>query len=193
MSPQQYFLNDVAALPGGGFLATQMFDTSSPVWGGIRTALGLHKGQVYRWRASGGFTPIPSTQHKFPNGIVVDAEGRHFFVNYGAPGAVRKYRISDGQEVASVDVASPDNLSWADNGQLLAVSQRFSLWELLSDRPLAFAIVAMDPETMVAREIFTSGQVPVIAATVAVEAGEYFYIGSYRGDRIVKVHRDRLH
>ncbi len=101
--------------------------------------------------------------------------------------------MSDGQEVGSVEVASPDNLSWADNGQLLAVSQRFSLWELLSDRPLAFAIVAMNPETMAAREIFSADQVPGVAATVAVEAGEYVYIGSYRGDRIVKVPRDHLH
>lgn len=52
---------------------------------------------------------------------------------------------------------------------------------------LPFAIVAVDPRTLERRTVLEHGGAPMGAATVAQQVGEDLYLGSFAGDRIVRV------
>ena len=53
--------------------------------------------------------------------------------------------------------------------------------------PLSFEIVALDPETLEGELVFANEGAPMGAGTVAVEVGSDLLIGSFAGDRIIKV------
>lgn len=198
-APQGTHFNDVVMLPGGGFLVTHMFDSRWLLVGMAKTALGLDSGTVYRWDET-GYQPLEPTAAPFPNGIALAGDGEHLFVNIYGEGEVRKYRMSDLAQVGVAPVPGPDNLSWAGNGKLLVASHRYNWRKLTDGLPppgggpgrLRFAIVAIDPQTMDSKVILEREGAPMGAATVAVEAAGYLYLGSFMGDRMIKVPLEQL-
>lgn len=195
LAPENANFNDLAGVSDGSVLVTHMFDARNLLWGMFLTMIGLDEGLIYRWSSEGGFEALEKTVAPFPNGIALAADEEHFFVNIYSAGEVRKYRLSDQELIGSAAVPGPDNLSWASNGMLLAASHRHRLTNMLDalpaddggPSPLRFAVVAIDPETMTARDILIQEGPPMGAGTVAQEAAGFLYIGSYLGDRIIKV------
>ncbi len=193
--PEQAHFNDVAGLPDGGFLVTHMGDIDSPIGNMLRFALGMDTGFVYRWTPQQGFTPVPGTEGALPNGIILAPDGASFFLNVYFGNEVRHYSLPDFRLLGSAELQRPDNASFTRDGRLLVASQRASLWQLLESmnhgyaRPslLPFAIVEIDPETMAVHTILEREGPPMGAGTVAVEHGDSLYIGSYVGDRLIKV------
>ena len=53
--------------------------------------------------------------------------------------------------------------------------------------PTAFAIVALDPETLAQRELYAGSGPPMGAGTAAVEVDGELVIGSFAGDRLLRV------
>lgn len=111
-APAPLFLNDIAPLPDGGFVATHMFDRALPA--ATRNAMflaGQPTGSVMRWSASSGWAAIPNSQGVFPNGIDVSADGRWiaFAETYGH--RLNRLRL-DGSARTSVALAmQPDNVT----------------------------------------------------------------------------------
>ena len=64
------------------------------------------------------------------------------------------------------------------------ISKRYPLVELAT--AAAFAIVAVDPDSMKAQTILEHRGAPMGAATVAQQVGDHLYLGSFVGDRIVR-------
>ncbi len=194
-APQQGFFNDVAALPGDGFLVTHMADKDSQMWQLFLSLFGVDTGFVYRWDQAKGYYPVSGTEGKMPNGVAVSPDGVTFFVNQYFDNELRKYDLATGKLLGAVSVEKPDNLSWNPRGKLYVASQHASLFELLkslnskTSEPslLPFSIYEVDPQTMQKKLVVERDGKPMGAGTVAVEVDGYLYIGSYAGDRMIKV------
>jgi hypothetical protein len=195
IAPADASFNDVAALPGQGFVVSHMYPRDSAGSGFFKALLGFDTGHVYRWTPAAGFEVLPGTEAPFPNGIVVSADGEHLYMNSWAGGEVRKYSLVNSSLVASAEISSPDNSSWTSDGRLLVASHRYSWTNILSGFPnedgspatMPFAIVELDPQTMNSATLVELEGPPMGAGTVAVELAGYLFIGSYTGDRIIRV------
>jgi hypothetical protein len=193
--PDQGNINDVAALPDGGFLVTHMADKDSEMWQLFLSFFGVDSGYVYRWDANNGFSVVPGTQGKMPNGILLSPDGKSFFLNIYFGNEMRKYDLVSGELLGSVEVDKPDNLSWSPRGKILLASHHASLGDLLSSLDqegsepslLPFSIVEIDPETLEKRVLIRHEGKPMGAGTVAIELNGFVYIGSYTGDRMIKM------
>ena len=100
-----------------------------------------------------------------------------------------------GEVEARAAVPQPDNLTWASDGRLRVASLRGAMRELLSCNglehgscPMPFAIVALDPNTMATETVYEGGPgTPSGAGTVGLEIDGGLLIGTFAGDRIVRV------
>jgi hypothetical protein len=81
-----------------------------------------------------------------------------------------------------------DNLRWSKSGTLLAVGHRLSDNQECGG-PLCideWELAEVDPETMTARTLATKRSMNgFTGATVAIEAEDGFWLGTFDGDRIV--------
>lgn len=195
LAPPQGNFNDVAALPDGGFIVTHMADKDSEVSSLLLALAGFNSGYVYRWDAANGFRAVPGTQSRYPNGIILGPDGRSFFLNAYFGNSVTHHDLDSGRVLGKAQVLRPDNSSWSASGKLLVASHRGSIWGILNSvrQPvnevslLPFAVVEVDPQTMTTNDLLEREGPPMGAGTVAVEVGAWYYIGSYLGDRLVKV------
>jgi hypothetical protein len=193
--PDQANINDVAALPDGGFLVTHIADKDGQMWQLFLSFFGRNTGFVYRWDVNAGLTVVAGTEGKLPNGILLSPDGRDFFLNVYFDNELRKYNLASGELLGTVDIQQPDNLSWSPRGKLLVASHHASLPALLSSlsqqgsepSPLPFSIIEVDPESLEKRVLVRREGPPMGAGTVAVELDDFLYIGSYLGDRIIKM------
>jgi len=108
---------------------------------------------------------------------------------------LRKHDLASGKVLGSVALDKPDNLSWNPRGNLYVASQHASLFQLLESLDkktpgpslLPFSIYEVNPETMEKTLVLHREGKPMGAGTVAVELDGHLYIGSYVGDRMIKV------
>ena len=195
--PNDEYMNDVAALSDGGFVASHMFDKHLPYFMGKSTGLwkgllGINTGYLFEWHSEVGFKIIPGSQGAFINGLSISADERMVFANAMLAGEVRKIDRLKGELVAVAEVVRPDNSSWDVDGQLLVVSQSFSSLDILACMdesvllcPVEFRVIRIDPKTMRTETILVQEGSPMGAGTVATQLGNKLYIGSFQSDRIV--------
>ncbi|MEE4451431.1 hypothetical protein [Novosphingobium resinovorum] len=196
VAPASSHLNDVAALPGGGFLVSTMHmganeETRSAA---VKAAKGENTGFLWRWTPGSGISRQAGSDAPMPNGVQVDAAGRYAYVNTASKGGdVRKLDLASGQVVGTVAVPNPDNGSWTADGRLLVagVAAGPKPMHCFKDPgapcPAPSEVYAIDVETMQAERIFAHSGAPINAATVAVQAGDDLLVGSCFGDTIVTV------
>jgi hypothetical protein len=188
------FLNDVAALPDGGFVTTHMFPRGSTLWPLLKATLGLSTGWVLEWHPGAGFQKVPGSDGPMPNGIEASPDGESLFIDLYLGDEVRKISRKSGEMLASVEIASPDNVLWSPDGSLLVASHNAPLNEMLAcgeiERgacPFHFSIVQLDPESLKPRALYENVGPPMGAGTAALRIGDELVIGSFKGDRILRV------
>lgn len=200
--PGPGFLNDVAALPGGGFVASRMFDGR----GGAGTALGLLRlllgqdtGRVLEWTPDAGWRELPGSAAPAPNGVAVSADGERVFAAVWGPGGLIRVRRHGDPERAAMGLPfHADNLSWTPEGRLLVAGQQGSIGSILACRRLeagtcgvAFAVAAIDPDSLQVESVLEhSGRETMGMATVAVERDGEIWLGTAFGDRVARFRRD---
>ncbi len=189
--------NDVAALPGGGFVATNMYPRNwglGRFWMTLRALLGWNTGYLLEWTPAVGWRQIPNSKASYPNGIEVSPDGEIlYFGAFGSSEFVRLQR-SDGSERTSIVIPHPDNLTWSRDGRLLVTAHSAPLTQLMSCQSIeegacgtSFAVYAIDPETLKPALLLEhAGGPPMGAGSVAVQIGDEIFIGSFVGDRIVR-------
>lgn len=195
IAPEAGNFNDVIGLADGSLLVTHMADRRRQLWSALLAAFGRDTGFVYRWTPQSGFVPLPGTEGAHPNGILLAPDEQSFYLNIYFGGSVRRHAVDSGALLAEVAVEKPDNSSWADDGSLLVASHQASLWQLFRSLEqdhgepslLPFTVVAIDPASMTARPLLQREGPPMGAGTVALQRGGDLYIGSYVGDRIVRL------
>lgn len=196
VAPTSSHLNDVAALPGGGFLVTTMHmgDNTETRAAGLKAARGENTGFLWRWEPGQGIRRQPGSDAPMPNGVQIDRAGRFAYINSASKGGdVRKLDLATGQIVGSVAVPNPDNGSWTADGRLLVAGVAAGPKPMecfkrpAAPCPAASEVYALNVDTMTAERIFAHAGPPLNAATVAVQAGEDLLIGSLFGDNFVAV------
>lgn len=197
--PAGTFVNDVALLKNGGYIASHMHDKDAAHLLGINSGLlkailGMDTGYVMEWQPASGFRVLEQSHGAFINGVEVSADDQNVFASVYFGDEVRKLDRLSGKQLGSAAVSRSDNLSWDDQGMLLAASHNGSLKEQMacfgkpgSTCSLPFSISRIDPANMHSEVILSHSGAPMGAATVAREVDGYLYLGSFSGDRIVKL------
>ena len=196
--PEGGQINDVVAARHGGFYVSRMKTKDSWLdW--PRVMLGWSTGYVWYWTRGHGYTPVPSTEGPMPNGVELSPDEKFLFVNMSGASGVRKVRLQDGEAVAEAPIEAPDNLTWSADGRLLVASQLGSLpeflacWDIADDDTACgypFAIIALDPDSLAMETVFAHRGPPMGAGTSALLVNGVLYVGSYVGDRLIKVPLD---
>jgi hypothetical protein len=202
LPPDGSMLNDVAATPNGGFLITHMMTRGSSTAGMFveymkSSLFGANSGYVLEWRPNEGFRRLVSSEGAVPNGIEIAPDGETVFVNYSARGEIRRInRRSDEVEASNTALPPLDNATWAPDGRLLVAGTLADALSMMGctnletgSCPGAFAIIAIDPETLESETLYDGGpNTPSGAGTVGLHVSDgSLLIGTFAGDRIVRV------
>lgn len=189
--PGDPFINDVAGLPGGGFVATHMWDKALAFDDVVaRLTGGEATGWVWQWLPGAGFSKLPGSDDLMPNGIAVSREGSKVFVNVYMGNRTVRFDRATGAREGEFEVRSPDNIVLGEDGHLWVASHLNDPIEgrCAEGHPgpclLPFRVVRADPETMQAEVVLEHEGEPMGYATVALPHGGRVYLGTASGDRI---------
>ena len=193
------FMNDVAVLKDGGFVASHMFDKRAPhVLGtsvdAMKAIIGMHTGYVFEWQKASGFRILSESHSAMPNGVEISKDDSIVFANIYFGGEMLKLDRMSGKRLGSLPIHKGDNLAWDSKGALLNVSHTGPLSEevLCMKQPgrtcaLEYQVHRIDPKTLKSEVLFAHVGAPMGAATVAREANGSLYLGTFTGNRMVKM------
>lgn len=182
-------LNDVAALPGGGFLVSHMMARSE---GDLMAAMAQtgDTGHIWRWRPGRGVDKLPGSDSNLPNGVAVSDDGRHVYIAETGRRQVRKLDYASGEHLGAASVAA-DNFTWTPDGRLLTAGITGAMPEGCMTSPgpclAPFHIAAIDPETMAVTVLHRQNGPPMGAGSVAVLVGDTLYAGSFKGHQLLRI------
>jgi hypothetical protein len=193
--PPHTFANDVVAIPGGGFAVTSIIDPADKDY--VRKLEhGENTGYVLEWHAGKGFGKVPGSDTSGTNGIEVDRDGRHFFID--AWGSKEVVRITRGQtpvERVAVKIGMRvDNSAWRRDGHLMIAGQVDTVKHVFDNylgseefSPSPYQVVELDPDTMKVRLLFSESDTRVFSgATTPIHVKDEIWVGSVRNNRIIR-------
>jgi hypothetical protein len=192
--PENAVLNDVAALPDGGFAVTHMYQRENEMLAQLKSLLGLNKGHVWRWVPGQEISIMANSRARMPNGIEVAADGKSLWVNNYLEGEVRQLDVATEAILSTIAVPNIDNSAWLEDGRLLIASHLspmtmapcFGLTE--GSCGSGYQLVAPDTKTGETEIIFKREQGGVFGpATVAVPYQGTLYAGSFSGNRMARI------
>ncbi|MFA5495664.1 MAG: SMP-30/gluconolactonase/LRE family protein [Porticoccaceae bacterium] len=187
--PEDSALNDVAALPGGGFLTSHMVTLGDLDMMEAMTLKG-DTGHLWRWLPGQAVDKLPGSDSNLTNGVAVSSDGRHVFIAESGEGRVLKIDYQTGEKLGAVD-AFPDNFSWAPDGRLLVTGISGALPDTCMTSPgpclAPFQVRAIDPDTLETTILHEQAGPPMGAGTVGVVVGDYLYVGSFIGNQLLRV------
>jgi len=207
LPPPETLLNDVVALSDGQVFATKMMAPTNAVgmmatYAAV-TTVAPDTGHVLRWAQGEGVSVVDNTSGSMPNGI--EARGRELFINYSGVGEIRVVDVDDAQVKRRMFFDALDNATWAPDGRLLVAEARADSADAMAcftqaedapvaQCPIAYAIVAVDPDTLMATDFYVGGDdgsgAPVAdgAGTVGLLVDDdTLLVGTFAGDRIALV------
>ncbi|MEP7243286.1 MAG: hypothetical protein ABI885_06320 [Gammaproteobacteria bacterium] len=188
--------NGVVGLPAGGFI-TSNFKDPGDADAFKKMSAGQVTGNVLEWHAESGWTPLPGSAMSGANGLALSSDGKWLFVA-GWPGKnVTRYERTGKTWAKRNSIATgflTDNLRWLADGSLLAAGQDANMPAVFECRPpqcrVGSAAAKIDPRTMQVRRVVTyAGNGSFEGATTAIEVGNEFWLGSFKGDRVARLPR----
>jgi hypothetical protein len=184
VAPGSIGLNSVHALEGGGFVATDFLARGIDAAGRGRMLEGEPNGDLWEWHTGTGWRTLPGTRAAGANGLAISPDSKIFYV--AAWGSQSFFRLDRGQTPPKRDEVKlgfrVDNIRWASDGTILAAGQAGVGG---TDAP-ATVVVKVHPKTLAVREVLRRPNDAAFAnGTVAVEVGRNWWIGTFRGDRIL--------
>ena len=185
------FMNDVVGLSSGDVIYTRMFHDAGTVEM-LLSLIGFDTGDLWRWSKQTGPQLLPGTTANQPNGLEISPDERHVFANMYVTQELWKVDVDTGEIIDVAAVANADNSAWGSDGRLWVTTHTAPLSDMIAcagSQELAcgasFAVIAVDPETMMTETIFAHAGPPMGAATVAVPQAGRVYMGSFVGDRLM--------
>jgi SMP-30/Gluconolactonase/LRE-like region len=174
--------NSVVGLRDGSIVFTKFFDTGDAT--GIQDVMaGKVTGVVYHWVPGKGTSEVPDSQLSGDNGLLASPDGKTLYINAYGTREVWKVPLNGKGQKASAKVEfNPDNLRWGVDGQILITGQ---FRDLSKSGPTDWGVARLDPETMHVTTLLTApGMAEFDNATTAVRAGNFLWLGTFKGDRI---------
>lgn len=194
--PADKVLNDVAALPDGGFVASHMGD---PQHFGNSAGLdfllsGATTGTLVEWRPGKVLRDLPGSATAFPNGVAVSRDGRMVYLGAWTGRQVVKYDRQSARVVGSVTLDfMVDNLSWSPQGNLLAAGAnsvqevRRCIDSQARDCGNPYTVAEIDPTDMTARTLHRGLAGEMAGTSVAVQDAGTLYVSGFATDRILAI------
>jgi hypothetical protein len=185
--------NGVVGLPDGGFITTNFRDPKDQD-AFKKMSAGQITGNVMEWRPKSGWTPLPDSAMSGANGLALSNDGKWLYVA-GWPGKnVTRFERTGDKWTKRDSIPTgilTDNLRWMADGSLLAAGQDANMPAVFECRPpcrVGSAAVKIDPRTLKTRRVVSyAGNESFEGATTAIEVGNEYWIGSYRGDRVARL------
>lgn len=188
------WINDVAMLADGGFVATHMMSRALAATLLDRPpADGVKSGALVTWQRGVGWRKIPGTEGALPNGVQASRDGRTIYVDMYLENTVAAFARDTGRLLWRASLGgAPDNVSIRPDGNLLVSTHPVSLArirdECLSKSvdlcELPFIVYGVNASTGAVRELHAGAGAPIGGVTVAVESRGQIYFGAYAGNRI---------
>jgi hypothetical protein len=200
LMPPGVSANDVAFLPGGGFVVTNFmraFDEIGPaaIWTMLKIGLGARTGSVLMWEPGQPIIEIENSEGSAPNGIEVSADGKEIFVAEWGGELIYRLQLSDSAPPRRDEIQldqNPDNLTWMRDGRLLVAGQHgglsvsmgcASIQDAGCDIGYSVYAITASPAMLEATKLFEGRG----AASVALEVGNEIFVGFFVGDQIERV------
>ena len=184
--PSDVYLNSVAPLADGGFVATQFYDPGKGNMGTILT--GAITGDVLEWHPGGSVTHVAGTSLSGANGIETNDAGRVLYVAaWGSRELLRFDRTGKTLAVKRVPLDfAPDNLRWsADHRTLLITGQKFAVGGNGPLKMEGWRVLRVKPDTLETSLVHDAGaDVTLQGVSVGVEVDGRLWVGPFRGDRV---------
>lgn len=188
--PGHDFGNGVAPLPTGGFVATNMYDTTDADF--LKEfAMAQPTGGVLQWTPQNGWSDAVSQRLSGANGVEVTPDGEWLYVSEWAARKLWVFSLKTKAAPRNVDVDFlPDNLRWTDHGTLLLAGQNAAPEKLFGCQarrepcPLDFSVVEVNPRTLSVRFLMKGGDTTFGGASGALFVGKELWVGSFRGEVI---------
>lgn len=192
-------LNDVVAAPRG-FFTTKMAPTASTAAAILDVILRRQSAAVLRWDMSSGWQNWKDIRGSMFNGIEWHRDSGLLFVSEWAKDRVNIYN-RNGELSYQVDIEKPDNISYDPASERYYVTgQRGSNWSLArcvarqADYcEIGFEVKAIGLRELLAddpnavKSVYVSDGVYFGAGTVSIVSKEALFVGSFNGNRLLKV------
>lgn len=199
MMPEGMVANSVASFSDGSLVATVPLYPGKTI---TEAFAGELTGAVYQWSpGDSGFEEVEGTQLPYGNGIEVSADEQEFFVASSVLFTVIAYsRTNPARQLRTTKPMAfiPDNLHMERDGRLVTAgmliadpvcgtvggSEEFDLGEFAAC-PRPFMVRSIDPQTMEGRDLVNNPVIDTFSnITMAVQAGDNLWLGTFAGDRI---------
>lgn len=192
-------LNDIAATPRG-FYVTQLQDSKLFLRGIWAALIGKKPAQVWQWDLAGGFQKSWLPSGAGYNGIFYDKDAKRLLVNDYIGGETVLFDAVSKKKLHYWSLGAADNLSVSPNGELLTTvhdSGLFSLltlascsWNLTKNCEMNFSVHSLNIDSH-ASELLYQGDAHFFgAASVALKHKKELLLGSFAGDRVLRVPSD---
>ena len=188
--------NDVDGAGDGSFVASIMIDKAlRTAPGGMDKMLsGDNTGWLVEWTPKSGLVKLPNSESPFNNGIQLAPNQESIFFNAWTG---KELRIYDRNTQTIIDKVAlefyPDNITQREDGKLvIAGVNELASWKACVEAKAAFcmtafSVITLDPETLAVESLYHAEPGLLSGASAAIEVGGTLYIGTYAGDRLIKV------
>ncbi len=193
---EELWVNDVAMLPEGGFVASHMMprELASTLFD-RKPNDDVETGYLVTWKPGDGWQKIEGTEGALPNGVQVSPDGSVIYNNHYSGDQTIAFDRVRGRRIWTTEVpGAPDNMSITPAGKLLIAAHLATLREIRDCMneagpfcALGFALFYLDPADGGLTPVFESAGPPFGGSTVAVETGGSIYMGAFAGNRIGRI------
>ena len=196
LMPGAAFGNSVVPLPGRGIAVTVTADVTDPESMADLVA-GKVSGYVSAWHPDTGWRRMKGSELPGNNGIVISNDGQMLYVGGYGDGTVARFTLNDDGSIIGTDkVKIPfdraDNIRWSPRGTLLVAGHNGSIEQsnacIVTHDTICgqdYGFLEMDPESLeILKVVNKKGSPEFGSATTVLEVDGYYWIGTFRGDRV---------
>lgn len=153
-------------------------------------------GQIWKWSIQNQWSIFSTDKFSGANGIAISSDQKSLYLSEWANQKIHQLSTHNGNTTKSIAVDFlPDNIRWSTNGNLLIAGQRGApkqvfLSKGISETNMYFNVVIISPNLTDLKKIITGGNIEFANATVAIDIGQYYWLGCVENDKIAVYLKD---